>query len=74
MHEREPTMIRQLLDRLFETRARRDREERFSDRWLKADAEMHAIERSIFRVPAGVDLDDPSGADSADRFETQRAG
>jgi hypothetical protein len=74
MHEREPKIIRQLLERLFAVRARRDREERLSDRWLEADAEMHAIERAIFRVPAGADLDDRPGADGGDRFETQRAG
>jgi hypothetical protein len=74
MYEREPKMIRHLLDCLFEARARRDREERFSDRWLEADAEMHAIERSIFRVPAEADLDDPSPAEGGNRFETQRAG
>jgi len=73
MHEREPKIIRQLLERLFVARARRDGEERYSDRWLEADAEMHAVERAIFRVPAGPDVDRPE-ADGGNRFETQRAG
>jgi len=51
MHEREPTSMKRLLDRLLSVRARRDREQRFSDGWLAADAELHAIERAIFRVP-----------------------
>jgi hypothetical protein len=51
MTQREPTPIRQLLDRLLTTRARRDREVRFSDAWRAADVELHQIERAIFRAP-----------------------
>jgi hypothetical protein len=54
MHEREPATMKRLLDRLLAARARREREERFSDAWRAADAEMHAIERAIFRVPLGA--------------------
>jgi hypothetical protein len=58
MDDREPTIIRRLLDRLIAARARRDREARFSQPWHAADAEMHAIERAIFRVPTdGTDGD-----------------
>jgi hypothetical protein len=46
-----PGMIRTLLDRLLAARARRDREQRFSERWRIADTEMHDIESAIFRVP-----------------------
>jgi hypothetical protein len=51
MHDREPKEMKRLLERLLAARARRDREERFSEAWRAADAEMHAIERAIFRVP-----------------------
>lgn len=51
MHDREPNVMKRLLERLLAARARRDREERFSEPWRAADAEMHAIERAIFRVP-----------------------
>jgi hypothetical protein len=51
MHELEPKRIKRLIDRLLLTRARRDREERLSDSWCAADAEMHEIERAIFRAP-----------------------
>jgi hypothetical protein len=54
MQDREPAMMKRLLDRLLAARARREREERFSDAWRAADAEMHAIERAIFRVPLGA--------------------
>lgn len=50
MPYREPTLIKRLLDRLLATRDRRDREIRFSEAWQAADAEMHSIERAIFRV------------------------
>jgi hypothetical protein len=50
MHE--PTIIKRLLARLLATRARRDREERHTEPWNAADAELHAIERAIFRLPA----------------------
>ena len=63
MHELEPKRIKRLLDRLLLTRARRDREERFSDSWRAADAEMHEIERAIFRAP----LNDASPSSSADQ-------
>jgi hypothetical protein len=53
MHELEPKRIKRLLDRLLLTRARRDREERFSDAWTAADTELHEIERAIFRPPLG---------------------
>lgn len=66
MHEREPTIMKRLLERLMAARARRDREERFSDPWRSADAEMHAIERAIFRVP----IETPA----APQYETERAG
>jgi hypothetical protein len=51
MHDREPVIMQRLLDRLVAARRRRDREERYSAAWHQADAEMHAIERAIFRVP-----------------------
>ncbi|MFL5679782.1 MAG: hypothetical protein ACJ77B_04205 [Chloroflexota bacterium] len=54
MQDREPAMMKRLLDRLLAARTRREREERFSDAWRAADAEMHAIERAIFRVPLGA--------------------
>lgn len=66
MHEREPTIMKRLLERLMAARARRDREERFSDPWRAADAEMHAIERAIFRVPVE--------AAPSTRYEAERAG
>jgi hypothetical protein len=53
MDERDKTLIRQLLDRLLNARARRDREVRFSDAWQAADVELHQIERAIFRAPLG---------------------
>jgi hypothetical protein len=40
-----------LLDRLLAARARRDREERFSEPWRAADHDMHELETAIFRVP-----------------------
>jgi hypothetical protein len=52
MQDRQPAMMKRLLERLLAARARRDREERFSEAWHAADAEMHEIERAIFRVPA----------------------
>ena len=58
MHDREPNVMKRLLERLLAARARRDREERFSEAWRAADAEMHAIERAIFRVPLEVAADD----------------
>jgi hypothetical protein len=50
MHE--PTILKRLLRRLLATRARRDREQRHTGPWNAADAELHAIERAIFRLPA----------------------
>ena len=64
MHDREPTIIKRLLERLLATRARRDREPRYSDAWHAAYTEMHAIERAIFRVPVDVSDD---GLDRAPR-------
>ena len=43
--------IKQLLDRLLAVRARRDAEPRWSDRWRALDAELHRIERAVFRAP-----------------------
>jgi hypothetical protein len=57
MSDREPNTIKQLRDALLEARGRRDREERFSEPWHAADAEMHAIERAIFRLPPGGDTE-----------------
>ncbi len=54
----EPARIRRLLDRLLVARERRDAERRWSDRWLALDAEMHAIERDVFRVPVEEDSGD----------------
>jgi hypothetical protein len=51
MSDREPDTIRNLLDSLLEARERRDREERFSERWHAVDREMHAVERAIFQLP-----------------------
>jgi hypothetical protein len=51
MDEREPTRLKRLLDRFLAARARRDREVRLSDPWRAAEAELHAIERTIFRPP-----------------------
>jgi hypothetical protein len=51
MSDREPNTIRNLLDALLEARERRDREERFSERWHAVDREMHAVERAIFQLP-----------------------
>jgi hypothetical protein len=51
MRDGDPSMIRTLLDRLLAARARRDREERFSDPWRAADRDMHELETAIFRVP-----------------------
>ena len=47
----EPTRIKRLLDRLLAVRARRDAEPRWSDRWHELDAELHTIERAVFRAP-----------------------
>jgi len=63
MREREPTVIKQLLDRLLAARARRDREVRLSEAWRAADSEMHQIERAIFRAPL---------ADAAERADRER--
>jgi hypothetical protein len=54
MRQREPTLLKRLLDRLLVTRARRDREARFTDAWQAADIELHEIERAIFRTPLGA--------------------
>lgn len=51
MNDREPVMLKRLLDRLHEARSRRDAEPRFSEAWREADAEMHEIERTVFRSP-----------------------
>ena len=60
MHDREPTIIKRLLDRLLAARARRDSEPRHSAAWQDADAEMHRIERAIFRLPLeGAPDDEP---------------
>jgi hypothetical protein len=69
MQDREPVIMKTLLDRLLAARARRDGEERFSEAWQAADAEMHAIERAIFRVPL-----DTSAADRRERDSYERAG
>jgi len=62
-HDLEPARIKRLLDRLLAARERRDAERRWSDRWLELDAEMHAIERAVFRMP----LADESGDRQLDR-------
>lgn len=49
MHDAEPTRIKRLLERLLAVRARRDAEVRWSERWHALDAEMHEIERAVFR-------------------------
>ena len=73
MGERQPATLKRLLDRLLATRARRDREERFSEPWHAADAELHAIERAIFRVP--VDATAPSSTRAGGRcFVTATRG
>lgn len=54
MHDREPAILKRLLDRLHEARSRRDAEPRFSDAWRAADTEMHDIERTIFRSPFDI--------------------
>jgi hypothetical protein len=64
MPEREPTRIKRLLDRLLAARARRDREIRLSDAWRAADAEMHQIERAIFRAPLADAVERAGGARS----------
>jgi len=51
MGDGDQATIRRLLDRLLAARARRDREERFSDRWRAADTDMHELEVAIFRLP-----------------------
>lgn len=51
MLDPESARIRRLLDRLLSARARRDAEPRWSDRWRALDAELHAIERAVFRAP-----------------------
>ena len=51
MTDRDPTLLKRLLDRLLVTRARRDREARFTDAWQAADSDLHEIERAIFRTP-----------------------
>jgi hypothetical protein len=51
MRDAKPATIRMLLDRLLAARARRDREERFSEPWRAADHDMHELETEIFRVP-----------------------
>jgi hypothetical protein len=68
MHDREPNEIKRLLERLLAARARRDREERFSEPWRAADAEMHAIERAIFRVPVDAPAEE-RGAPAGGRSE-----
>jgi hypothetical protein len=54
----EPMRIRRLLDRLLAVRARRDAEPRWSDRWRQFDAELHAVEREVFRAPVDDDAPD----------------
>ncbi|HVL54783.1 MAG TPA: hypothetical protein VM344_11055 [Vitreimonas sp.] len=71
MHEREPTIMKDLLERLLATRARRDCEARFSEPWQAADAEMHAIERQIFRVPFDTILDAGEDQPTAERAPTR---
>ena len=51
MPERDDTTLKRLLDRLLATRARRDREVRYTDSWRAADDDLHAIERAIFDAP-----------------------
>jgi hypothetical protein len=55
-------LLKRLLDRLLATRARRDREVRFSDSWRAADDELHAIERAIFRAPLDPPREDAAGS------------
>jgi hypothetical protein len=62
MPERDQTMLRRLLDRLLATRARRDREVRFSDSWQAADDELHAIEHAIFRGPLDPPREEANGS------------
>jgi hypothetical protein len=57
-HEPEPARIKRLLDGLVAARERRDGERRWSDRWLALDAEMHAIERAVFRMPIEEEPED----------------
>ena len=63
MHEMEPARIKRLLDRLLTARARRDAEPRWSERWRELDAELHAIERSVFHTP----VEDDDGDTRLDR-------
>ena len=72
MRERDHTMLRRLLDRLLATRARRDREVRFSDSWRAADDELHAIERAIFRAPLEPSIEDADGSMRPFRGQAQR--
>jgi hypothetical protein len=69
MQDSEGIRIKRLLDRLFAARARRDAELRGSDRWHALDAELHAIERDVFRSPeADADAaanDEPAALDRA---------
>jgi hypothetical protein len=60
MHDRDPNLLKRLLDRLLVTRARRDREARFTDAWEAADDELHEIERAIFRAPVETPESIPS--------------
>jgi hypothetical protein len=62
MHDRERKVMQRLLERLRAARSRRDREERFSEPWRAADAEMHVIERAIFRMPLDASTDGWGGA------------
>jgi hypothetical protein len=59
MQDREPGRIKRLLDTLLAVRARRDAEPRWSERWHALDAELHRIERAIFRF---ADPDDSRSA------------
>jgi hypothetical protein len=52
-----PDDLGSLLDRLRATRRRRDAAARHSPEWLEADAELHDIERRIFRLPLARRLD-----------------
>jgi hypothetical protein len=73
MHDREPAMLKRLLDRLHDARSRRDAEPRFSDGWREADAVMHDIERAIFRSPFDMAAESARIEASAPRSLRRRA-
>jgi hypothetical protein len=73
MFDRDQTIMKRLLDRLLATRARRDREVRYSDSWRAADDELHAIERAIFRVPLESAEHEPQHPDELTAFPDRAA-